>query len=371
MPRTLKIIISGGGTGGHIFPAIAIANAIKSKHPDADILFVGAKGRMEMEKVPKAGYKIEGLWISGFQRKLTLQNLLFPIKLLSSMAKARQIIRRFKPDVAVGVGGYASGPLLEMATRMGVPALIQEQNSYAGATNRLLSQKVQKICVAYDGMERYFPREKLVLTGNPVRKDLVDIQAMRGEALQYFMLDLNKKTLIIFGGSLGARTLNQAMAASTEWLQKRPDVQVLWQCGSLYVEQFKNCETAKLPNVKLNAFIDRMDLAYKMADVAIARAGALTVSELCLVGLPSILIPSPNVAEDHQTKNAMALVQKNAAILLKDSDAQAQMIAKALELLDDEVLKQELSTNIKQLAKPNAAEEIANEVLKLIPNQRL
>ncbi len=367
MNNVLKIIISGGGTGGHIFPAIAIANAIKSKHPDADILFVGAKGRMEMEKVPKAGYQIEGLWISGFQRKLTLQNLLFPIKLLSSMLKARQIIRRFKPDVAVGVGGYASGPLLEMATRMGVPALIQEQNSYAGATNRLLSQKVQKICVTYDGMERYFPKEKLVLTGNPVRKDLVNIQTTREEALQYFALDLNKKTLIIFGGSLGARTLNQAMAASTDALRERADIQVLWQCGSLYYEQFKDCETAKLPNVKIQAFIDRMDLAYKMADVAIARAGALTVSELCLVGLPTILVPSPNVAEDHQTKNAMALVQKNAAILLKDSDAQAQMIAKALELLDNKDLKQELSTNIKELAKPNAAEEIADEVLKLIP----
>lgn len=364
----LKVIISGGGTGGHIFPAIAIANAIKAKQPDADILFVGAKGRMEMEKVPKAGYQIEGLWISGFQRKLTLQNLLFPIKLVSSMLKARQIIRRFKPDVAIGVGGYASGPLLEMATRMGVPALIQEQNSYAGATNKLLAQKVQKICVAYDQMEHYFPKEKIVVTGNPVRSDLVNINASREEALQYFGLDANKKTLVIFGGSLGARTLNQAMAASTEWLHKRPDIQVLWQCGSLYVEQYQNCETVKLPNVRIQAFIDRMDLAYKMADAAIARAGALTVSELCLVGLPTILVPSPNVAEDHQTKNAMALVEKGAAILLKDANAIAQMIPKALELLDDENLRQKLSANIKQLAKPNAAEEIADEVLKLVKN---
>lgn len=362
----LKVIISGGGTGGHIFPAIAIANAIKAKQPDADILFVGAKGRMEMEKVPKAGYKIEGLWISGFQRKLTLQNLLFPIKLVSSMLKARQIIRRFKPDVAIGVGGYASGPLLEMATRMGVPALIQEQNSYAGATNKLLARKVQKICVAYDQMDRYFPKEKIVITGNPVRSDLVDIDASREEALQNFVLDANKKTLVIFGGSLGARTLNQAMAASTEWLLQRPEIQVLWQCGSLYIEQFKNCETAKLPNVRIQAFIDRMDLAYKMADAAIARAGALTVSELCLVGLPTILVPSPNVAEDHQTKNAMALVDKEAAILLKDTNAIEQMIPKALELLDDEDLRQKLSGNIKQLAKPNAAAEIANEVLKLV-----
>ncbi len=364
----LKVIISGGGTGGHIFPAIAIANAIKAKQPDADILFVGAKGRMEMEKVPKAGYQIEGLWISGFQRKLTLQNLLFPVKLVSSMLKARQIIRRFKPDVAIGVGGYASGPLLEMATRMGIPALIQEQNSYAGATNKLLAQKVQKICVAYDQMEHYFPKEKIVVTGNPVRSDLVNINASREEALQYFGLDANKKTLVIFGGSLGARTLNQAMAASTEWLHKRPDIQVLWQCGSLYVEQYQNCETAKLPNVRIQAFIDRMDLAYKIADAAIARAGALTVSELCLVGLPTILVPSPNVAEDHQTKNAMALVEKGAAILLKDANAIAQMIPKALELLDDENLRQKLSANIKQLAKPNAAEEIADEVLKLVKN---
>lgn len=366
MPRALKVIISGGGTGGHIFPAIAIANAIKSKHPDADILFVGAKGRMEMEKVPKAGYPIEGLWISGFQRKLTLQNLLFPVKLVSSMLKARQIIQRFKPDVAIGVGGYASGPLLEMATRLGVPALIQEQNSYAGATNKILAQKVQKICVAYDQMQRYFPKEKIVVTGNPVRSDLVDIQADRKEALQYFALDANKKTLVIFGGSLGARTLNQAMAASAEWLQQRPDIQVLWQCGSLYFEEYQNCQTAKLPNVKMQAFIDRMDLAYKMADAAIARAGALTVSELCLVGLPTILVPSPNVAEDHQTKNATALVDKEAAILLKDANAISQMIPKALELLDDEDLRQKLSNNIKQLAKPNAAEEIANEVLKLV-----
>ncbi len=365
MSRTLKIIISGGGTGGHIFPAIAIANALKSRQPDTEILFVGAQGRMEMEKVPRAGYPIEGLWISGFQRKLSLPNLLFPVKLVSSMLKARQIIRRFKPDVAVGVGGYASGPLLEMATRMGIPALIQEQNSYAGATNRLLAKKVQKICVAYEGMERYFPKEKIVRTGNPVRSDLVSIVASREEALQHFALDANKKTLLVFGGSLGARTLNQAMAASADWLRQRTDIQILWQCGSLYYEQFKHCETAQLPNVRIQAFIDRMDLAYQMTDVAIGRAGALTVSELCLVGIPSILVPSPNVAEDHQTKNALALVQKDAAILIKDAEAAAQLIPKALELLDDEALRQKLALNIKQLAKPNAADEIAEEVIQL------
>ncbi len=362
----MKVIISGGGTGGHIFPAIAIANALKTRVPDADILFVGAKGRMEMEKVPRAGYPIEGLWISGFQRKLTLQNLLFPIKLLSSMLRARQIIRRFKPNAAVGVGGYASGPLLEMATRLGIPALIQEQNSYAGATNRLLAKKVQKICVAYEGMERYFPKEKIVLTGNPVRSDLVNIATSREEALRYFALDANKKTLLVFGGSLGARTLNQAMAASANLLRQRADIQVLWQCGSLYYERFKDCETSQLPNVRIQPFIDRMDLAYNMSDAAIGRAGALTVSELCLVGMPAILVPSPNVAEDHQTKNALALAQKEAAILIKDADAAAQMIPKALELLDDVALRQKLSLNIRQLAKPNAADDIAQEVIRLI-----
>ena len=367
MVNKLKVIISGGGTGGHIFPAIAIANAIKQIKPDADILFVGAKGRMEMEKVPKAGYPIEGLWISGFQRKLTIQNLLFPLKLMSSLAKARRILKRFQPDVAIGVGGYASGPTLQVAAQLGIPTLIQEQNSYAGATNRLLAKKVQKICVAYDKMERYFPKEKIIITGNPVRNNLVNNEATRAEAADYFTLDVNKKTLVIIGGSLGARTLNQAMAESTEWLRGRTDVQVLWQCGSLYYEEFKNCETAKLPNVLITAFIDRMDLAYKLADVAIARAGALTVSELCLVGIPAILVPSPNVAEDHQTKNAMSLVEKDAAILLKDADAILQMIPKALQLLDDDnFIKQKLAINIQKLAKPKAAEDIAQAVLKIV-----
>ncbi|MFN7118186.1 MAG: undecaprenyldiphospho-muramoylpentapeptide beta-N-acetylglucosaminyltransferase [Saprospiraceae bacterium] len=366
MVNKLKVIISGGGTGGHIFPAIAIAKAIQKIKPDAEILFVGAQGRMEMEKVPKAGYPIEGLWISGFQRKLTWQNLLFPLKLISSLLKARQIITKFKPDVAIGVGGYASGPLLEMATRMGVPALIQEQNSYAGATNRLLAKKVQKICVAYDKMERYFPKDKIIITGNPVRNDLVNNEATKAEAADYFTLDVNKKTILIIGGSLGARTLNQAMAESTEWLRGRTDVQVLWQCGGFYYEEYKNAQTSQLPNVLITAFIDRMDLAYKLADVAIARAGALTVSELCLVGKPAILVPSPNVAEDHQTKNAMALVEKDAAILLKDADAKTQMIPRALQLLDDENLQYKLANNIRQLAKPNAAANIANEVLKIV-----
>lgn len=365
MSHSLKIIISGGGTGGHIFPAIAIANAIKAKRPDAKILFVGAKGKMEMEKVPKAGYPIKGLWISGFQRKLTIRNLLFPIKLFSSLVHASQIIRSFKPDVAVGVGGYASGALLEMATRMRVPALILEQNFYAGATNRLLAKKVQRICVAFEGMERYFPAEKIVVTGNPVRNDLLAVSETRAEAQAHFGLDPAKKTLLLFGGSLGAKTLNEAMAASTAALHERTDVQVLWQCGSLYIEQYQNSETAKLSNVKIQAFIDRMDLAYKMADAVVCRAGS-TVSELQLIGKPAILVPSPNVAEDHQTKNAMALVEKDAAILLSDADAKAQMIAKAIELLDDTDLQKKLSKNIRAMAKPNGAEQIADEVLKLI-----
>jgi len=366
MSSSLKIIISGGGTGGHIFPAIAIANAIKTRRPDADILFVGAKGKMEMEKVPRAGYPIKGLWISGFQRKLTLRNLLFPIKLVSSLLRANQIIRSFKPDVAVGVGGYASGPLLEMATRKGIPALIQEQNSYAGVTNRLLAKKVQRICVAYENMERYFPQEKLVLTGNPVRSDLTEVSATREEALAHFGLDSAKKTLLLFGGSLGARTLNQAMAASAAALRAREDVQVLWQCGRLYVEDFQNSETAKLPNVQMQAFIDRMDLAYKMADLVVCRAGALTISELQLVGKPAMLVPSPNVAEDHQTKNALALVERDAAIMLPDAEAKAQMIPEALALLDHSERLQELSTNVHAMAKTDAAGQIADEVLNLI-----
>jgi len=370
MSSSLKIIISGGGTGGHIFPAIAIANAIKAKRPDADILFVGAKGKMEMEKVPRAGFKIEGLWISGFQRKLTLRNLLFPVKLLSSLLRASRIIRSFKPDVAVGVGGYASGPLLEMATRKGIPALIQEQNSYAGVTNRLLAKKVQRICVAYENMERYFPQEKLVLTGNPVRSDLTEVPATREEALAHFGLDPAKKTLLLFGGSLGARTLNQAMAASTAALREREDVQVLWQCGRLYVKDFKQSETAQLPNVQMQAFIDRMDLAYKMADLVVCRAGALTISELQLVGKPAMLVPSPNVAEDHQTKNALALVERDAAIMLPDAEAKARMVPEALALLDHPERLQELATNVYAMAKTDAAERIAEEVLNLLRNER-
>ena len=360
-----KIIISGGGSGGHIFPAIAIADAIKEKQPDADILFVGAKGKMEMEKVPKAGYPIQGLWISGFHRQLTLRNLLFPLKLLSSLLSAWRIIRRFKPDVVVGVGGFASGPLLEVASRRGFPTLIQEQNSYAGVTNRLLAKKVDKACVAYEGMERFFPADKLVLTGNPVRKALQESQANREEGASHFGLDPKRPILFVFGGSLGARSLNLAMAANAGLLKERPEVQMLWQYGQLYEEQFGQCETARLPNVQARPFIDRMDLAYAMADVIICRSGALTISELCFVGKPAIFIPSPNVAEDHQSKNAQALVDAGAAWVVRDEEAKALAVVKALELLNDEPSRKQLGENIRKLAMPNAAARIAEEVLKL------
>jgi UDP-N-acetylglucosamine--N-acetylmuramyl-(pentapeptide) pyrophosphoryl-undecaprenol N-acetylglucosamine transferase len=360
-----RIIISGGGTGGHVFPAVAIADAVKVLAPQAEILFVGALGRIEMDKVPKAGYPIEGLWISGFQRSLSLKNLLFPVKLLSSLWKARGIVRRFKPDVAVGVGGYASGPLLRVAAGMGVPCLIQEQNSYAGVTNKLLGEKVQKICVAYENMERFFPAEKLLLSGNPVRAAVAASVPVE-EARKHFSLDPAKKTLLIFGGSLGAPAINEAMASNTEFLQANPNIQVLWQCGGGHIEKYRNCATAQLPNVKLLAFIDRMDLAYAAADLVCARAGALTISELCLVGKAAILVPSPFVAEDHQTKNAQALVRKNAARMVHNAAASTDLLPSAKALLENESELHSLQQNIRQLAKPQAAETIAKEVLKLL-----
>lgn len=361
-----RVLISGGGTGGHVFPAIAIADAVKALAPEAEILFVGALGKIEMEKVPQAGYRIEGLWISGFQRKLTLRNLLFPVKLLSSMWKARRIVRTFRPDVAVGVGGFASGPTLENACRMGIPALVQEQNSYAGVTNRLLANKVQRVCVAYEGMERFFPADKIVLTGNPVRSDLARLTATKAEAAAHFQLEADKPTVLVFGGSLGALALNEAMLANTALMAAHSKVQFLWQCGKLYIERFSQCEAARLPNVRILPFVDRMDLAYTLADVIVGRAGALTISELCLVGKPAILIPSPNVAEDHQTKNAQALADKSAALMIPNSEASARLVKEALELLNDEARCRQLSTNIRTLAKPNAAEEIAREVLLLV-----
>lgn len=361
----VKIIISGGGTGGHIFPAIAIANAIKLKYPDSEILFVGAEGKMEMEKIPASGYKIIGLPIMGIQRKLTLQNLKVPFKLLFSLLKARKVIKEFKPDVVVGVGGYASGPLLKIATSMGVPALLQEQNSYPGITNKILSKKVQKICVAYDGMEQFFPKEKIIFTGNPVRQDIVDLSNKREKGLEQFGLLADKKVVLVIGGSLGARTINESIEAGLEEMVHN-NIQLLWQTGKGYAD--KAADSVKKytgKGIVTMPFITTMDLAYAVADVVISRAGALSVSELCLTEKPSILVPSPNVAEDHQTKNAMALVNQKAAILVKDVDAKTALIPALLDLLNNTTLQQELKSNIKQLAKPNAAEVIADEVVKL------
>lgn len=360
-----RVIISGGGTGGHIFPAIAIADEIKRRNPDADILFVGAKGKMEMEKVPAAGYKIEGLTIAGLQRKFTLSNFLLPFKLASSMFKARSIVKDFRPQAVIGVGGYASGPTLKAATMLGVPALIQEQNSFPGKTNKLLANSVRSICTAYEGLDRFFPKEKIVLTGNPVRSEMVKIEGKREEAFAYYGLDPHKKTLLIIGGSLGARTLNESVLSNYDEL-KDSDIQVLWQCGKLYFETVSERLLAKdVPQIKLTMFIDRMDLAYAMADVIVSRAGAISVSELCLIGKPVILVPSPNVAEDHQTHNAMALVNKGAALLIKDNVAVQKLIPAAIDLTEQEEKCRKLSAEIKKLAKPSATEEIVNEIERI------
>jgi len=360
-----KIIISGGGTGGHVFPAIAIANELKNIDDSIEILFVGAKGKIEMEKVPKAGYPIKGLWISGFHRKLTFRNLMFPFKLVFSLIKSFWIVKGFKPDVVVGVGGFASGPVLQIANMLDIPTLLQEQNSYAGVTNKLLAKKADKICVAYDKMERYFPSDKIILTGNPVRQDLKGLKKNRELALAHFGFSKEKMTIVLMGGSLGARSLNDGMAASFEILRKHPEVQILWQAGKLYFDEFLNSQTAQLENVKIVAFIDRVDLALAMADVTITRAGASTVSELCLTGKAAVLVPSPNVAEDHQTQNALALAEKDAAILVKDADINEKMIATALSVLENSELKNQLQNNILKLAKPDATKQIANEVLGL------
>lgn len=368
-----RVIISGGGTGGHIFPAIAIANALKEKVADIEILFIGAKGRMEMEKVPAAGYRIEGLTISGFQRRFTLKNLSFPFKLLGSLMKARAIISKFKPDLVIGVGGYASGPTLRIATSRGIPSLIQEQNSFPGVTNRLLGNRVQKICVAYAGMEKYFPKDNMVLTGNPIRRDVVAIQGKEEEARRYFGLAPDKKTLLVIGGSLGAGTINQAIL---RFAQTHPDIQILWQTGRYYFEQIQaaltdagsNIEqpTSNIPHLIVLPFIDRMDLAYASADLIVSRAGAIAISELCVVGKPIILVPSPNVAEDHQTKNACALVDKKAALMVRDNMAIETLGKTILDLFSNQRLQTELSTNIKPLGIRNAAETIAEVALSLI-----
>ncbi len=368
--KNLKVLIAGGGTGGHVYPAIAIADAIKKQVPDAEILFAGAEGKLEMEKVPMAGYRIEGLPVVGFQRRLTWKNLLFPFKLMAGMLKARKIVKAFRPDVAVGVGGYASGPAVKSAAAMGVPAVLQEQNAFPGVTNKMLAASAKKICVAYEGMERFFPKEKLVLTGNPVRTAFFEgLSEKKEEALRQFGLDPKKQTVFIFGGSLGAKTLNDAMVDGAGMIGSNSQVQWIWQTGRFYEATALQSETAKLPNVTARTFIDRMDLAYAAADVIVGRAGALSIAELCLVGKPAVLVPSPNVAEDHQTKNALALVQKNAARMVADAAAGKELLKTVFDLLGNEKERQELSANIAGLAKPRSAEEIAEVVLSLAKAQ--
>lgn len=354
-----RFIISGGGTGGHIFPAIAIADELKRRLPDAEILFVGAKDRMEMQKVPQAGYPIEGLWISGLQRKLSWQNLLFPLKFISSLLKSRSIIKRFKPDAVIGTGGFASGAVVKVAGQMGIPTFIQEQNSYAGITNKMLAKNAHKICVAYDAMEQFFPKEKIVKTGNPIRDGLLNIGEYRSEGLSYFHLDSQQKTLLVLGGSLGARRINQLIEQQLP-LFEQLGVQVLCQCGKLYYEEYKKYNSEQ---VRVLAFIDRMELAYAAADVIISRAGASSVSELCVVGKPVIFIPSPNVAEDHQTKNARAIADKQAAILLRESELNEQFANTFSKLIADEAQQEALSAHIKALAQPNATKDIVNLIL--------
>lgn len=375
--KETRVIVSGGGTGGHIFPAISIANAIRQLRPEAKILFVGAEGRMEMQRVPDAGYEIIGLPVAGFDRKRLWRNVSVLIKLIRSQWKARKIIKKFKPQVAVGVGGYASGPTLKMAATMGIPTLIQEQNSYAGVTNKLLAKQAKKICVAYEGMDRFFPQEKIILTGNPVRQTLVTEQVNREDAAKHFSLDPNRKTVLIIGGSLGARTLNETMIANLNMIQAHPEVQFIWQVGKIYIDQVKealraysgelvcNSHIATMPNLYVNDFIKHMEYAYGIADLVVSRAGAGSISEFCLLGKPVILVPSPNVAEDHQTQNALALVRRDAALYVKDAEAKEQLVELAIETVKDNDKLQALNRNILEMALPDSAEIIAKEVLRL------
>jgi UDP-N-acetylglucosamine--N-acetylmuramyl-(pentapeptide) pyrophosphoryl-undecaprenol N-acetylglucosamine transferase len=360
-----RVIIGGGGTGGHIFPAISIANALRSFDKNIDILFVGALKKIEMDKVPEAGYKIIGLPVAGFQRKLSLKSISFFVKLAQSMLKSSRIISEFKPDVAVGVGGYASGPILKAAARRKIPIVIQEQNSYAGITNRILAKSASKICVAYDGMERFFPADKIILTGNPIRRDIIALSSDKEASVRHFGLDPGKQTILILGGSLGARTINNSITRSFDRI---PDnVQLLWQCGKLYFPEMRDrLEKSGLKNIVLKEFIREMDLAFCAADVIISRAGAGTISELAIVSKPVILVPSPNVAEDHQTRNALSLVNKGAGILVKDPEASELLMDRAFSLLKNTEERQKLSENLKKLAIPDSAERIAKEILKLI-----
>lgn len=366
MDNELRIIISGGGTGGHIFPAISIANAIKAKRPDAKILFVGALGRMEMQRVPAAGYEIKGLPICGFDRKNIFKNVMVLYKIWKSQLIAKKIIRRFKPMAAVGVGGYASGPTLNKCAAMGIPCLIQEQNSYAGVTNKLLAKKAQKICVAYEGMERFFPAEKIILTGNPVRQALLENTVSKEEAIKAFGLDPSKKTILIVGGSLGARTVNESVMQHLDLIEES-GVQFIWQTGKYYSNEIKERlkDHKEMPMLKVTDFISDMNAAYTAADLVISRAGASSISEFCLIGKPVILVPSPNVAEDHQTKNVMALVNKDAALYVKDAEAAEKVIKQAIDTVKDDAKLKSLSTNIKKMALPHSADIIADEVIRL------
>ena len=362
-----KVIISGGGTGGHIFPALSIANALKRLDKDIEILFVGAEGKMEMEKVPEAGYKIVGLPVRGLQRRLTLSNLKVLWNLWRSLKKAKRVVQEFKPDVVVGVGGYASGPMGKVAANAGIPLVLQEQNSYAGVTNKLLAKKAAKICVAYEGMERFFPKEKIIFTGNPVRKDLLNAANERAEGIAFYGLDADKKTVLVTGGSLGAGSINKAMVKWLEKIAGWKNVQVIWQCGSYYHKELEEQLKGRMPaNVKFMPFLKRMDLAYACADLVIARAGAGTISELCLLGKAAVLVPSPNVAEDHQTKNAMALVNKQAAVMVKDSEVVERLGEVMERLLQDDEERKSLSEHILTLAMKDSDEVIAREILKIM-----
>jgi UDP-N-acetylglucosamine--N-acetylmuramyl-(pentapeptide) pyrophosphoryl-undecaprenol N-acetylglucosamine transferase len=362
----VKAIISGGGTGGHIFPAIAIADALKNRNPGIDILFIGARDKMEMEKVPAAGYRIEGLWISGFQRSLSIKNLSFPFKVFVSLRKAKRIIDRFKPDVVIGVGGFASGPVLRIASRKGIPTVIQEQNSFPGITNRLLAKKVDKICVAFDGMEKYFPAGKIFLTGNPVRRDVIDIDGKRRDAMDYFGLEQAKKTILVIGGSQGALAINKGIHSGLRQFAEN-GIQVIWQTGKYYYDTAASALTQPLKSlVRAVAFIDRMDFAYAAADVVISRAGAIAISEICAVGKPVVLVPLPTAAEDHQTKNAKKLVEENAAIIVRDDEAGDLLASVAMQLLSDPAKQEEMKQNLLKLKHTDAADKIASEILALI-----
>jgi len=364
--KKLKVIVSGGGTGGHIFPAIAIAKSLEKKVEDIELLFVGAKDRMEMQKVPDSGYKIEGLWISGFQRSFSRKNLLFPFKLISSLIKSRKIIRRFQPDLVIGTGGFASGPLLYAASRKGIPSVIQEQNSYPGITNKLLAKSVQKICVAYDNMERFFPKEKLIFTGNPIRKEILNSSDKREEGKNFFKLHNRRITVLVVGGSLGAKTINESINNNLEEFKKE-QLNLIWQTGVSYENQAE--ESVKSINesgIKSYKFIKKMDLAYAAADIIVSRAGAIAISELCYVGKPVILVPSPNVAEDHQTQNAQSLVNKNSALMVKDVDAKRKLVSELISLSRNKDLQGLLSSNIQKLSVDNAAVRISDLSLNLI-----